>query len=65
MDGDLRYAAIREQIAARHDIARLERTARAAGARRNGTATRRTWSNSLTAVVGTLTRHAHRRPAST
>ena len=65
MDGDLRYAAIREQIAAQHDIARLERTARAAGTGRNGAASGRSWSNSLTAVVGTLTRRAHRRPAST
>ena len=54
MDGDMRYAAIREQIAAQHEIARLERAGRAAGTRRKAAAAGGTWSSGLSGVVGTV-----------
>ena len=67
MDGEIRYARIRDHIAAEHDIARLERegrTARVAEARREAKTAGAAWSSGLNAVVGSLTPRATRRPAS-
>ena len=60
MDGDLRYAAIREHITTQHEIARLERSAWTARVRheaRNGDVA---WTSRGAAVVGTLRRRASR-----
>jgi hypothetical protein len=62
MDGDVRYAAIREQIAAQHDMVRLERVARAAGAGDDGRTTTRGWSSGIATVIGTMHRHGSRKP---
>lgn len=67
MDGEIRYTTIREQIAAQHDLARVERAgriARVAGARRDAKAVVAGWSSGLTAVVRTPTPIVNRRPAS-
>jgi hypothetical protein len=64
MDGDLRYAAIREHIATQHEIARLERSARFARGRRDAPGRSSTWSTGIAAVVGTTRRRLSRRTAS-
>ena len=61
MDGEVRYEAVREQIAARHDIARLERVARAAGAGRGARTAARGWSSGIAAVIATMHRHGSRK----
>lgn len=63
MDGDLRYAAIREHIATRHEIARLERSARFARVRHETRPSESRWPTSLGAVVGTTRRRLSRKPA--
>jgi hypothetical protein len=63
MDGDLRYAVIREQIATQHEIARLERSARFVRVRREARNHQSTWSTGVAAVVGTTRRRLSRKPA--
>ena len=62
MDGDLRYAAIREQIATQHEIARLERLTRLARVRHEARGGESTWSTGIAAVVGTTRRRLSRKP---
>ena len=61
MDGDLRYAVIRDQITTQHEIARLERSARTARIRREARRPDTAWSSGLAAVVGTMRRRVTRR----
>jgi hypothetical protein len=63
MDGDLRYAVIREQIATQHEIARVERSARFARVRQEARSRQSTWSTGVAAVVGTTRRRLSRKPA--
>ncbi|HEX5014003.1 MAG TPA: hypothetical protein VFV72_07550 [Candidatus Limnocylindrales bacterium] len=66
MDGDLRYEAIRDQIAFQHEIARLERSARitrSARARHEARDSEPTRPSGLAAVVGTTRRRLSRKPA--
>ena len=60
MDGDLRYAAIREHITTQHEIARLERSARTARVRHEARSGDVGWTSGVAAVVGTLRRRASR-----
>ena len=62
MDGDVRYEAVRDQIATRQDIARVERVARAGGAGHDTRTTARGRSTGIGAVIGTMHRHGSRKP---
>ena len=60
MDGERRYAEIREQIAREHEIARLERLARPARIRLESRKADRGWTSGVAAVVGAMTRIGRR-----
>jgi len=64
MDGDLRYALVRDQLEARRQLARSERSIRVARLSREARAGEHSWTSGISAVVGGLTRLAGRRPAS-
>jgi hypothetical protein len=61
MDGEVRYDAVRQEIAARHEIARVERELRPSRLRLEARTTDTSWSSGVSAVVGALTRRAGRR----
>jgi hypothetical protein len=64
MDGDLRYAAVREHLEAQRELARSERLVRQARLAHAARTSRGSWTSGLVGVVGSLTQRAGRRPAS-